>query len=117
MDMGGGQDSRGLGSLETSDEGEPQKRQRTRGESGARGVVDWGKYASAITRWERIIGRNAPAPTTRRNDRDRLNPVFVEFMMGLPEGHVTGHGLTAAQELKMARTTPAHLNTIGTHCH
>jgi DNA (cytosine-5)-methyltransferase 1 len=22
-------------------------------------------------------------------------------MMGLPEGHVTGHGLSAAQELKM----------------
>jgi DNA (cytosine-5)-methyltransferase 1 len=25
----------------------------------------------------------------------------VEWMMGLPLGHVTGHGLTAAQELKM----------------
>jgi DNA (cytosine-5)-methyltransferase 1 len=30
-----------------------------------------------------------------------LNPVFVEWMMGLPEGHVTGHGLSPAQELKM----------------
>ena len=63
--------------------------------------VDWGKYTSAITRWECTIGRTAPAPTIRRKDRDRLNPVFVEWMMGLPEGHVTGYGLSAAQELKM----------------
>jgi DNA (cytosine-5)-methyltransferase 1 len=86
--------------LETSHEGEPQERQRTRGESGTRGVVDWGKYASAINRWQ-IITRPAPTPTARIKDRDRLNPVFVEWMMGLPEGHVTGHGLSAAQELKM----------------
>jgi len=97
---GGGQGSRGLGGLETSHEGEPQKRQRTRGESGTRGVVDWGKYATAINRWQ-IITRPVPTPTARIKDRDRLNPVFVEWMMGLPEGHVTGHGLSAAQELKM----------------
>jgi DNA (cytosine-5)-methyltransferase 1 len=30
-----------------------------------------------------------------------LNPVFVEWMMGLPEGWVTGHGLSPSQELKM----------------
>jgi DNA (cytosine-5)-methyltransferase 1 len=97
---GGGQGSRGLGGLETSHEGEPQERQRTRGESGTRGVVDWGKYATAINRWQ-IITRPVPTPTARIKDRDRLNPVFVEWMMGLPEGHVTGHGLSAAQELKM----------------
>jgi DNA (cytosine-5)-methyltransferase 1 len=33
--------------------------------------------------------------------RPRLNPVFVEWMMGLPEGHVTGHGLAAHKCLKM----------------
>jgi DNA (cytosine-5)-methyltransferase 1 len=33
--------------------------------------------------------------------RPRLNPVFVEWMMGLPEGSVTGHGLSPAQCLKM----------------
>lgn len=36
-----------------------------------------------------------------KNGRPRLNPVFVEWMQGLPAGHVTGHGLSAAQELKM----------------
>ncbi len=33
--------------------------------------------------------------------RPRLSPIFVEWMMGLPEGHVTGHGLSAAKCLKM----------------
>lgn len=66
------------------------------------GQVDWGKYGSAIRRWEAVLDRAAPAPTTPgRNDRPRLNPQFVEWMMGLPDGWVTGHGLSAAKELKM----------------
>jgi DNA (cytosine-5)-methyltransferase 1 len=36
-----------------------------------------------------------------RNEKRRLNPRFVEWMMGLPDGWVTGHGLSAAKELKM----------------
>jgi len=35
------------------------------------------------------------------NGKQRLSPTFTEWMMGLPEGHVTGHGLRPAQELKM----------------
>ena len=34
------------------------------------------------------------------NGRPRLSPKFVEWMMGLEPGHVTGHGLRPAQELK-----------------
>lgn len=49
------------------------------------GEVAWGPYAPAIERWERVLGRPAPAPTDGRN----LNPVFVEWMQGLPEGHVS----------------------------
>jgi len=64
-------------------------------------TIAWGQYGPAITRWAQIIQRPAPAPTIRKRDHDRLNPVFVEWMMGLPEGHVTGHGLSASQELKM----------------
>jgi DNA (cytosine-5)-methyltransferase 1 len=65
------------------------------------GGSDWGKYELAIRRWEAVIGRAAPRPTVQRDNRQRLNPVFVEWMMGLDEGHVTGHGLSSAQELKM----------------
>jgi len=74
----------------------------TRGQSEHNSAtINWGKYAPAIERWERVIGRPAPSPTIWHKDRQRLNPVFVEWMMGLDEGHVTGHGLSAAQELKM----------------
>lgn len=70
-------------------------------ESGAGSTIDWREYEPAIRRWEAVIGRAAPSPTVRRDERKRLNPVFVEWMMGLPEGWVTGHGLSASQELKM----------------
>ena len=96
---GGGQDARRVGSLEAGDEGQAPERERARQEPGA--GVAWGKYAAAIERWERLT-RPAPEPTVPgRNGRPRLSPHFVEWMMGLPAGHVTGHDLSAAQELKM----------------
>lgn len=68
---------------------------------GSDAEVSWGKYGPAITRWEHLT-RPAPAPTiTGNTGRPRLNPAFVEWMMGLPDGHVTGHGLSNAQALKM----------------
>jgi DNA (cytosine-5)-methyltransferase 1 len=56
----------------------------------------WGKYETAVRRWERIT-RPAPEPTIG----GRLNPAFSEWMMGIPEGWVTGHGLKPSQELKL----------------
>ena len=47
--------------------------------------VSWGPYGPAVARWERILGRPAPRPV---DDRGRLDPRFVEFMMGLSAGHV-----------------------------
>jgi DNA (cytosine-5)-methyltransferase 1 len=47
----------------------------------------WGRYEPAVRRWEHLT-RPAPSPV---DDRGRLNPPFVEWMMGLPEGHVTDH--------------------------
>ena len=61
---------------------------------------NWGKYEPAIRRWENLT-REVPEPTVPHKDKRRLNPAFVEWMMGLPAGHVTGHGLSAAKELKM----------------
>jgi DNA (cytosine-5)-methyltransferase 1 len=43
----------------------------------------WGTYSPAIRRWEHILGRPAPAHV---DDRGRLSPGFVEWMMGLPAG-------------------------------
>ena len=66
--------------------------------------IDFGPYAPAVERWEAVIGRPAPSPTMRgREGRPRLNPVFVEWMMGLPPGHVTDPaiGLSRAQQLKI----------------
>ena len=62
--------------------------------------IAWGKYEPAITRWESIT-RPVPEPTVPYKEKRRLNPEFVEWMMGLSAGWVTGHGLSAAKELKM----------------
>lgn len=50
----------------------------------------WGKYAGAVAGWEPVAGREPPAPVvlSPRGNR-RLAPVFVEWVMGLPEGWVT----------------------------
>jgi DNA (cytosine-5)-methyltransferase 1 len=53
--------------------------------------VEWREYEPAIRGWEHVLGRPAPAPTVPgRRGRPQLNPVFVEWLMGLPEGWVTG---------------------------
>jgi DNA (cytosine-5)-methyltransferase 1 len=50
----------------------------------------WRKFEPAIRRWERIFGRPHPAPTiTVKSGAQRLSPQLSEWMMGLPEGHVT----------------------------
>ena len=89
------------GDTDGRDVGEIEKVQAVGAESSGVCGVDWGQYAPAIRRWESVLDRPAPAPTVERKDKRRLNPQFVEWMMGLPDGWVTGHGLSAAQELKM----------------
>ncbi|WP_382465472.1 DNA cytosine methyltransferase [Streptomyces noursei] len=60
--------------------------------------ADWGVYGPAVARWEHLTGRPAPGPTDALG---RLSPGFVEWMMGLPAGHVTDvPGLTRTQQLK-----------------
>lgn len=67
--------------------------ERARGE---RAGLEWGSYSPVVQRWESILGRNAPDPTVG----GRLSPVFVEWMMGLPAGHVTDVGLKRTEQLK-----------------
>lgn len=70
---------------------------------GAPGELAWGVYAPAIQRWERVLGRPAPAPTqTGKRGGQQLSPAFVEWMMGLPVGHVTDvPGLSRNDQLKI----------------
>ena len=63
--------------------------------------TDFGPYAAAIARWEQVLGRAAPSPTEPGKDgRPRLSPAFVEWMMGLPDGWVTGVGIPRSAQLK-----------------
>lgn len=79
----------------------PARHRRARPADSRSGDMDWGPYAEAVQRWERLT-RPAPAPTepnTRGNPR--LSAAFAEWMLGLPEGHVTQvPGISRADQLK-----------------
>jgi hypothetical protein len=52
--------------------------------------VRWGDYATAVARWETLLGRAVPEPTQPgRHGKPVLAPPFVEWLMGLPDGWVT----------------------------
>lgn len=63
----------------------------------------WGAYGPAIERWEAVIGRPAPEPTEPgKTTAVRLAAGFVEWLMGLAEGWVTGvEGLTRNELLRL----------------
>ena len=66
--------------------------------------TDYGDYAPAIARWEKVTGRAAPPPTTpprREGGKPRLSARFVEWLMGLPDGHVTGPDLNLSREQQL----------------
>jgi DNA (cytosine-5)-methyltransferase 1 len=73
------------------------------GDHAGDGAVSWGAYAPAVERWERITGRRTPEPTeTGARGARVLSPRFVEWLMGLPAGHVTDtEGLTRNAQLKL----------------
>lgn len=61
----------------------------------------WGKYATAIDRWERLT-RPAPEPTElSRNGKTRLAPAFSEWMMGWPAGWVTDVDVSRNAQLRI----------------
>jgi DNA (cytosine-5)-methyltransferase 1 len=64
---------------------------------GTAAPAEWGRFTPAIRRWEHATGRPAPRAV---DDRRRLSPAFVEWLMGLPAGHVTDvPDLTRNQQL------------------
>lgn len=99
----------GSSSLANSDSGERNGREQdTLGQQIKRdavagaSVVAWGEYEPAIRRWERVLGRPVPSPTCIGiSDQPRLCSRFTEWMMGLPEGHVTSvPGLAHTAQIK-----------------
>lgn len=67
-------------------------------------TTNWGKFEPAIRRWEAILDRQAPEPTKPdgKDGNHRLSSKFTEWMMGLPDGWITGHNLKRNEELKLA---------------
>lgn len=67
-------------------------------------IRDFGRYASAVARWETVIRRPAPEPSepSRRAAGRRLSAAFAEWMMGLPEGWVTEvPGLSYSRQIRL----------------
>lgn len=63
--------------------------------------VHWGTYEPAIRRWEHVLGRLAPSPTEPgAKGQPRLSPRFVEWMQGIPAGHVTDVAISRNAQLK-----------------
>lgn len=66
--------------------------------------TDYEDYAPAIARWEKVTGRAAPPPTNpprREGGKPQLSAKFVEWMMGLPDGHVTGPDPNLSRERQL----------------
>jgi len=65
-------------------------------------TTNWGRFEPAIKRWEAVLERPAPAPTKPdgKDGAHRLSSAFTEWMMGVPQGWITGCGLTRNEELK-----------------
>lgn len=62
------------------------------------------EFTPAIERWEHVTNRKAPEPTIADGEKGqhRLSAKFTEWLMGLPNGWITGHGLRRKDEIKMA---------------
>lgn len=67
-------------------------------------LTHFGPYAKVIARWEQITGRAAPPPSTpsrRPGGKPQLSTRFVEWLMGLPDGHVTDLDLPREHQLRL----------------
>jgi DNA (cytosine-5)-methyltransferase 1 len=59
----------------------------------------WGRYATAIARWEQVTGYPAPDPTVPGSKgQPVLNPRLPEWMMGLPPDHLNVPGVSASAQ-------------------
>lgn len=62
-----------------------------------RSEIVWGVYEAAVRRWETVLEREAPLPT---DEKGRLAPEFVEWMLGYPEGWFDVEGVSRTRMLR-----------------
>ncbi|MFD8777582.1 DNA cytosine methyltransferase [Streptomyces sp. NPDC059916] len=74
-------------------------------------------YGPAIRRWERILGRPAPAPTAPdARGNLRLSPAFTEWVMGLDDGLITQHtDMPRPQQIKRAGNSVVTLQALAAY--
>ncbi|WP_055694670.1 DNA cytosine methyltransferase [Streptomyces prasinopilosus] len=74
-------------------------------------------YGPAIRRWERVLGRPAPAPTAPGTGGNlRMAPEFTEWVMGLDEGLITSHvDMPRPQQIKRAGNSVVTLQAIAAY--
>lgn len=84
-------------------EGDPARSRRPAAVRGNRFTPGWGRYASAVLRAQRVVGRPAPASVVAGPRGGRLlSPHFVEWLMAWPEGHVADvPGVTVEDALRI----------------
>jgi DNA (cytosine-5)-methyltransferase 1 len=109
--QGGGWQERGIGSETVTDTNDPggignMSGLSSRSNPRSIGNTDY-QYQSHNRKVSRLGRRFTPRcemhmqATPPPLDQGKLNPVFVEYMMGLPGGWVTDTGLSRTQQLKM----------------
>jgi DNA (cytosine-5)-methyltransferase 1 len=74
-------------------------------------------YGPAIRRWERIVGRPAPAPTALdARGNLRLSAAFTEWVMGLDGGRITSHvGMPRPEQIKRAGNSVVALQAVAAY--
>ncbi|WP_331728786.1 DNA cytosine methyltransferase (plasmid) [Streptomyces sp. NBC_01259] len=74
-------------------------------------------YAPAIHRWERVLGRPAPAPTTPdARGNLRISPAFTEWVMGIDAGAITRHAdMPRPQQIKRAGNSVVTLQAVAAY--
>lgn len=74
-------------------------------------------YAPAIHRWERVLGRPAPAPTAPdARGNLRLSPRFTEWVMGLDDGLITSHvDMPRPEQIKRAGNSVVTLQAVAAY--
>ncbi|WP_424462947.1 DNA cytosine methyltransferase [Pseudoclavibacter helvolus] len=74
----------------------------------------FGDYQPAINRWQSVIGRPAPSPTSQSvKGKPQLDPPFVEFLMGLDAGWVTSPGIWDDMDMTAPAVRNAKLKALG----